>query len=111
MTSYPHDPEFPFLVITPTGNQVAKFADRTRADRYSSHYLNVVVDTTPKPRIPVDAKFLTITAVDKTVIAIRGELGWKVIGDGHPFWFSDESFEASFRDAEITVLDPRKEES
>lgn len=115
MPEYPHDPEFPYLVLSVGGNQVGKFRSKFLAEEYrrvsKTEKMWDIVDTTPKPRIPVDAQYLAIKAGKMFAIAIRKELGWRVIGDGQPIWFPDESFAALFKDDEITVLDPRKEES
>ena len=59
MTDYKHDENLPY-VVEREGRVIAKFEDRDDADEYAEEGNGCkVIDTTPKPRVPEDAKFIT----------------------------------------------------
>ena len=112
MTEYPHDPDFPFLVVTTDEKQIAKFRSKFLAEGYrrisKTGAVWEIIDTTPKPRIPVDALYITWVWANKQKFAIRDrELFW----DTNGFRFTENELLEEIGDTEITVLDPRKEES
>lgn len=112
MTSpiFTHDPDFPFLLVHKTAGVLAKFKteqfaiDRSEgiafADRYS------VVDTTPKPRIPVDAQFITWARYQMKHFAYRYRDLW-VYND--KALYEEALLQDWVGDSKVIVLDPRQE--
>lgn len=102
-----HDPEYPVLLIHDSGKIIGKFIDATQASKAAraTTYWRTY-DTTPKPRIPGDAGFVTWYAPGLH----RNRMAWLEID----LWRVDGTVTCGFSelldligDAEITVLDPR----
>lgn len=109
-----HDPELPFAVVGQnSGRLYARFLHRREADLFVDSARQVrnveVIDTTPKPRIPVDAKYLVFFDREgRPEFAYQeGEaLGvnlWKYSG----VRYAEDGLLPIIGDREITVLDPR----
>ena len=57
MTDYEYDKDFPFVAVNDFGFAVARFAHKHHVKAYLPNC--VPVDTTPKPRVPKDARIIT----------------------------------------------------
>lgn len=57
MTGYEYNEDFPFVAVNDFGFAVARFAHKQHIKAYLPNC--VVVDTTPKPRVPEDARWVT----------------------------------------------------
>ena len=108
MTDYEYDPDLPY-VVEPTmmGHARARFATRGDADEFAKAHVCRVIDTTPKPRVPEDAKYVTW----------RGESGARWYAERRDgMWVSDneaevediDHFPSVTPDTVFTVLEERK---
>ncbi len=113
MTEYAYDPEFPYIVESrKTGRYVARFADPMKAMHYASDNEGLwVIDTTPRPKIPEDARFLLYTDASGTEhVAVKVDTD-----GGHVWWNGSDRYEkepvllALIGSREITVLIPKEE--
>lgn len=61
MTDLTYDPEFPYVVVNSSSDvPVARFiSDVLAADFALNNQYRTVIDTTPKPKIPEDAEYIT----------------------------------------------------
>lgn len=109
--TYHYDPDLPYVVVRDGIDLVAKFAEQDAADHFASQrFHHKVIDTTPAPRVPEDARFIT----------------WKVAygsGSDRAYaerdgdqWFSDEGDRLRLEhlpgvtpDTVFTVLEERKQ--
>ncbi len=110
MTEYAYDPEFPYIVESrKTGRYVARFADPMKAMHYASDNEGLwVIDTTPRPKIPEDARFIYWTDEDGYPgFAERGDDEW-LLPDGSLYSTAD-LLEDVIGDYEITVLVPKED--
>ncbi len=57
MTDYKHDENLPYVVVGVDGRVLARFRYQDVAEDCMGE--SFVIDTTPKPRVPEDAKFIT----------------------------------------------------
>lgn len=111
-----YDPEFPFALVSIDGKVRARFAEYESASRYEREIvMGAVVDTTPKPKIPEDAEFVTWdNGSYLPQIAQRdsgpANLGWRYGAEEDYKWYSSETLSREIGDAEVTVL-VRKEET
>ena len=113
MTDYPYDPDLPFAVVIPGSETVyARFRLRGSAEDYAedtegSTWANVI-DTTPKPRIPDDAEFVCWQTSAGMYYAQRVEAEWQTDTGG---WYTLDELLNEAGDAEIIVLDRRKDDA
>lgn len=115
MTDLKYDPELPIWVSYSSGDRpIARFRHMVDANRYRDLLMSegVVIDTTPKPKIPEDAEFIFVENNDQSVFArregiINGEMHWLIPGG---YIMEAELVEDFIGDSEVTVL-VRKEES
>lgn len=106
MTEYAYDPEFPFLV-TLSGHPAAKFTQRWDAEYYVGKWSDSaeIIDTTPKPKIPEDAKHITWGRGNVAYSLYEGLwYGWT---DGNGL--SEDELLRWIGDAEVVVLVPKEE--
>lgn len=120
MTDIPHDPDLPFAVTSSSRGIIARFAYEADAKEYREElglYYWIIVDTTPKPLIPVDAQYLTWKHGGNTTFAAKTEeRNWTAIGLvplANPISHTTVVLEDYFKRSGITpvVLDAREEES
>lgn len=106
MTDYEYDENLPYVVETGGGNVVARFHDLEEAGRYAVPPRRIV-DTTPKPRVPDDAEFITwLDTGHSRWFAERTAFGWKA--DNGTIADSLEDLPGVTPDTVFTVLDERK---
>lgn len=106
MTDYEYDEDLPY-VVEREGDQVARFAEQEAAEHFASQrYLHRVIDTTPKPRVPEDAKFVTWPAWGTVFTARQTQVGnWDMNGSQYS---SLEDLPGVTPETVFTVLDERK---
>ena len=111
-TEYEYDENLPYVVESVVRDEerlIARFAQRVDAEHAVIQAFNArVIDTTPKPRIPDDARYITWTHSEEGLIcaAARGVDGWHYDGDYN--FTSDELIANYIGDEAITVLDVRR---
>lgn len=103
-SEYAYDPELPFLVVGKvTRTLYARFNDREDAVRFSPFYCDVI-DTTPKPKIPEDAKHITWGRKNAAYSRIDDRwYGWTDTG------LSEGAMLELIGDDEVTVLVPKED--
>lgn len=108
MTDYKYDPDLPYVVELPYSHAlVARFTSEENAYRYAMDQNGLrVIDTTPKPRVPDDARFIAWTDRGDRWFAERTPHGWEVAGYG--LLSAIEHFPGVTPDTVFTVLDERK---
>lgn len=81
MTELKYDPELPYAIEMQPGLIWARFRVEGDAHNFVERESGVVVDTTPKPKIPEDANYIFVEDNDQSVFAAR------MIGpDKKEFW-------------------------
>jgi hypothetical protein len=112
MTNYEYDPEFPFILVGKLSGKIySKFHIETDAMRAADTTHDVkLIDTTPKPKIPADAKFITFlnSANDPTMFTrVPGEdlFVWWDGGDA----YSEDQVLEWLGEGEVTVLVPKED--
>ena len=105
MTGYEYNEDFPFVAVNDFGFAVARFAHKQHIKAYLPNC--VVVDTTPKPRVPEDAKYITWLDPVARWYAERTAFGWKA--DSGTIADSLEDLPGVDPDTVFTVLDERKQ--
>lgn len=102
-----YDPELPFAYLDTTGSEVyARFKHRSDAEVFRERCnFGLVVDTTPKPKIPEDAQH--ITWGEGRVAYSRYDGKW--VGWNHGYAISEQELLTWIGNAEVTVR-VRKEE-
>ena len=114
MAEYEYDENLPYVVesvVRDEGGLIARFARRNDAEHAVIQAFNArVIDTTPKPRIPDDAKFISWTYPESGLIcaAARGIDGWHYDGDYN--LTSEELIANYIEDEAVTVLDVRADQ-
>lgn len=107
MTDYEYDPKLPYVVETIDGGLLARFSIRAVAAEIAKEYWGSVIDTTPKPRVPEDAQFITwVHRNGERWYAESGKYGWvadSVLYDSNP-----DALPGVTPDTVFTVLDERK---
>lgn len=73
--TYPYDPDLPY-VVEMDGVMVARTHMPQHANWIASGYIKQprIIDTTPKPRVPDDAEFITWTGGGRRYAAFRNVL-------------------------------------
>lgn len=109
MTDYEYDEKLPYVVAgAVTGMLSARFRSGVDAEHFASQRFRYrVIDTTPKPRVPDDAKYITwlVYGSDRW-FAERTAFGWKA--DNGTIADSLEGLPGVDPDTVFTVLDERK---
>lgn len=106
-TELKYDPELPYAIEMQPGLIWARFRVEGDAHDFVERESGVVVDTTPKPKIPEDAEFVMWTNEDDyDCYARRIEGDWR---DDEGMTHSEEGLTSWIGDAQVTVL-VRKEE-
>lgn len=111
-TDYEYDPDFPYVTRSGvTGYVSGRFPTRENAEKWTDGDEWVeIIDTTPKPKIPEDARFVHWFVRGGNFIATREGFNplkpWELEG----VYYTEESLLKEIGDAEVTVL-VRKEES
>lgn len=108
-----HDPELPYAFIY-KGNLEARFHYETDANEFFECCgYGEVVNTTPKPKIPADAKYITwINQADNGEALIAFKYGhpdnkvWKV---GWDYYDEADLISELIGDSEVVVLVPRED--
>lgn len=107
-----HDPEFPYVIKDYSGHVFAKFHKREKglakwfAENHP-HYKEVI-DTTPRPKIPEDARFIYWTDNNVEYYARKTVEGiW--IDDLSEEYPNVSSLIAKVGDSDVTVLVPKEE--
>lgn len=108
MTDYEYDEDLPFVVVA---HGVAQARFRTAGDAWGFlgglHISGSVIDTTPKPRVPDDAKFITwLPNGSSRWYAERRNGDWSVDGATYD---TLEDLPGVTPDTVFTVLDARDE--
>lgn len=108
MTDYEYDEKLPYVVST--GDGAARFERWAHAALFSGQFLISpgVIDTTPKPRVPKDAKFITWFDQGRLVdrMAVRSGTDFWNFGRGRDYL---DNLPGVTPDTTFTVLDERRE--
>ena len=108
MTDYEYDENLPYVVAgAVTGMLSARFRSGVDAEHFASQRFRYrVIDTTPKPRVPEDAKYITWLINGRARwFAERRIGGWAVEG---AMYGPLEDLPGVTPDTVFTVLDVRK---
>lgn len=107
MTEYKYDENLPY-VVEYLSEAVARFREFDEADAWAGGARNHrIIDTSPKPRVPEDAKFVTWCGRDGgRRFAERTSNGWEIVGYG--LISAIENLPGVTPDTVFTVLDERK---
>lgn len=104
MTDYKYDENLPYVVTDAEGEVLARFRYRDVAEYCMGE--SFVIDTTPKPRVPEDAKFITwLVNGSARWFAERSNGDWIVDGATYDLL---EDLPGVTPDTVFTVLDERK---
>lgn len=112
MSELKYDPELPIWVSYSLGDRpVARFRNLVDAHSYRDMfmYAGVVIDTTPKPKIPEDAEFITWMMNGANAVAIYVEFNPLKPWEWGGIYYSQEELLKEIGDDEVTVL-VRKDE-
>ena len=115
MNNYPYDPDLPYVLVnTLTGNTMGRATSRPIAENFSENFsagLAVkIIDTTPKPRVPDDAKFITYQGRTGLRFYARRALNGLWIDHDDDLAGEDvQSLPCVTPDTVFTVLDAREE--
>lgn len=111
MADYEYDPKLPYVVEGElSGLLYARFASQGGAREYVNS-LSVsfrVIDTTPKPRVPEDAKYITwVHRNGERWYAESGKYGW--VADSALYDSNPDALPGVTPDTVFTVLEERKQ--
>lgn len=113
MSEIKYDPELPFAVVIEDYPNEYVILGRCSTLQYAEDLLRKgtilrkIIDTTPKPKIPEDAEYISWRSYEMIQFAYRYENGeWAYAGD---YW-TLEGILKEIGDSEVTVL-VRKEET
>ena len=113
MTDYEYDENLPYVVVgAVTGRLSARFRSGVDAEVYArGHAYLKLIDTTPKPRVPEDAKYITWLDLDVFLRRVARYWGgqsrkWAEIGSFIALRLED--LPGVTPDTVFTVLDERK---
>ncbi len=110
MTEYAYDPEFPFVVADSNDHLIARAENQYVANVIYRAFNETgrLIDTTPRPKIPEDARFIYWKDVDGyPVFAERDRDEW-LLADGS-LYSTEDLLRYGIKDSEITVLVPKEE--
>lgn len=105
---YAYDPDLPYVVVTEGNELEARFRFKFEADFYAGSHLSLrVIDTTPAPRVPEDARFIMYRGIlSARYFAFREGVEWgDVFGEFHD---TLEDLPGVTPDTVFTVLEERK---
>lgn len=106
-TDHEYDPDLPYVVASPTRLVIARFRWLGLAEEFSDG-VDRIIDTTPKPRVPEDAKFITWTTGWHRSYAEASDMeGRWDDSEGCHGWLL-EDLPGVTPDTVFTVLDERK---
>lgn len=81
MADYEYDPKLPYVLEnTLTGDMMGRATSRLIAKNFSAGLAIKIIDTTPKPRVPEDAEF--ITWIGSSIRGISSGIRWFAKRDG-----------------------------
>ena len=109
MTDYEYDEKLPYVVTDAEGEVLARFRYREVAEYCMGE--SFVIDTTPKPRVPEDAQFITWLINGRARwFAERRNGDWAVDGATYDRLVFDrvDGLPGVTPDTVFTVLDERK---
>ena len=112
MSDYEYDPDLPYVVAgAVTGMLSARFRSGVDAEVYAfGHAYLEVIDTTPKPRVPEDAQFITYQGRTGLRFYARRALNGLWIDHDDDLAGEDvQSLPCVTPDTVFTVLDERKQ--
>lgn len=109
MTDYEYDPNLPYVVAYPDGTVACRTDTLVHAevfrDRIAARH---VIDTTPKPRVPEDAQFITWMGDGYRLFAWPSDLEGRWFDDTGSVNVALEALPGVTPDTVFTVLDERK---
>lgn len=111
MTDHEYDPKLPYVLEnTLTGDTMGRATSRLIAKNFSAGLAIKIIDTTPKPRIPDDAQWITWLDSDT-----KRRVAWYWGGESRKWWdmrsqcaFALEALPGVTPDTVFTVLDERE---
>ena len=113
MTGYEYDENLPYVLVgSSDGAMYARFRGKGFAEEYVEDYPGLrIIDTTPKPRVPEDAKYITWLDLDVFLRRVARYWGgqsrkWAEIGSFIALRLED--LPGVTPDTVFTVLDERK---
>lgn len=108
MTTHKYDPDLPYVVASPTRQVIARFRWLGLAEEFSDG-VDRIIDTTPKPRIPEDAKYITwVHRNGERWYAESGKYGW--VADSALYDSNPDALPGVTPDTVFTVLEERNHE-
>ena len=110
MTDYEYDENLPYVVVgAVTGRLSARFRSGVDAEVYArGHAYLKLIDTTPKPRVPEDAQFITWMGDGYRLFAWPSDLEGRWFDDTGSVNVALEALPGVTPDTVFTVLDERK---
>lgn len=108
-TEYAYDPELPYVIESKDdGALIARFAEVNTASNVARLDFSFnVIDTTPKPKIPEDAEFITWGYGAGQEVAFRENFNPRKPWSFYGGYYSSEALIELIGDAEVTVLVPK----
>ncbi|MGO2600912.1 MAG: hypothetical protein ACTH7X_08995 [Brevibacterium aurantiacum] len=108
MTDYEYDPKLPYVLVnTLTGDMMGRATSRLIAKNFSAGLAIKIIDTTPKPRVPEDAKYITwVHRNGERWYAESGKYGW--VADSALYDSNPDALPGVTPDTVFTVLEERK---
>lgn len=108
MTDYEYIPTLPYVLEnTLTGDMMGRATSRLIAKNFSAGLAIKIIDTTPKPRVPEDAQFITwVHRNGERWYAESGKYGW--VADSALYDSNPDALPGVTPDTVFTVLDERK---
>lgn len=108
---YDYIPDLPYVVVRDGIDLVAKFAEQDAADHFASQrFHHKVIDTTPAPRVPEDAHFITWNRGPMRRYAEKLSSGeWH--NDNGSVYATIEDLPGVTPDTVFTVLEERKSDA
>ena len=107
MTDYEYDENLPYVVVgAVTGRLSARFRSGVDAEVYArGHAYLKLIDTTPKPRVPEDAQFITWMGDGYRLFAWPSDLEGRWFDDTGSVNVALEDLPGVTPDTVFTVLD------
>lgn len=107
--TYPYDPDLPYVLVNcQTGKMMGRAVRKGIAESLAAGLTVDIIDTTPAPRVPEDARFIMYPGVlSPLYFAFREGVEWgDVFGEFHD---TLEDLPGVTPDTVFTVLDERKQ--
>lgn len=111
-----YDPELPFALVYSDEDETtvtSRFIEKEDAEswlKYNNYVNTRVVDTTPKPKIPEGAEFVTWQINGANEVAIYVNFNTNKAWEWYGMYYSEEDLLKEIGEAEVTVL-VRKDET